>query len=147
MLAYKICEAYIIWRKPITACKTQCQLLSRGWLNSMVSSRYKGRLFHGPWRDPVHMYRNQYMCGAMWDVEHSLAMASYTKRRKWITDAKFAKKKKINKWFEITNKTEDRGQSIPKPTTRGRRLMHEHLFMHLPAWRPPEAVGKQGSCC
>ena len=31
-------------------------------------------------------------------------------------------------------------------SSRGRRLMHEHLFLHLPAWRPPEAVGKQGSC-
>ena len=30
--------------------------------------------------------------------------------------------------------------------SRGRRLVHEHVFMHLPAWGPPEAVGKQGSC-
>ena len=30
--------------------------------------------------------------------------------------------------------------------SRGRRLMHEHVFMHLPAWGPPEAVGKQSSC-
>ena len=46
-----------------------------GW-TPMVSPRYKGKLFHGPWRDPVRMHRNQYMCGAMWDVEHSVAMAS-----------------------------------------------------------------------
>ena len=23
---------------------------------------------------PVRVYKNQYMCGTMWDVEHSLAM-------------------------------------------------------------------------
>ena len=31
------------------------------------------------------------------------------------------------------------------PLTRGLRLIHKHMFMHFPAWRPPEAVGKQGS--
>ena len=25
---------------------------------------------------PVRIHGNQYICGAMWDVEHSLAMAS-----------------------------------------------------------------------
>ena len=79
----------------------------------MVSPRYKGRLFHGPWRDSVHFHGNQYMCGAVWDVEHSLAMASQNiyktmqmneRRKVW----------KKNNWFEIKNKTEDRGQSIPK---------------------------------
>ena len=78
MLAYKIStsEAYMIWRKPIAACKSSANcLVEAGW-TPMVSSRYKGRLFHGPWWDPVRMHRNQYMCGAMWDVEHSVAMAS-----------------------------------------------------------------------
>ena len=53
------------------------------------------------------------MCGAVWDVEHSLAIASQNiyktmqmneRRKVW----------KKNNWFEIKNKTEDRGQSIPK---------------------------------
>ena len=113
MLAYKIstCKAYIIWRKPIKACKIQCQLPSRGWLKLQWS--HQGRLFHGSWRDPVRIHGNQYMCGAMWDVEHSLAKASLNiykttqmneRRRVW---------KKINR-FEIKNNTEDRSQSIPK---------------------------------
>ena len=36
MLTDKIskCEACVIWRKPIAACKIQLQSLSRGWLNS-----------------------------------------------------------------------------------------------------------------
>ena len=76
MLAYKIstCKAYIIWRKPIKACKIQCQLPSGGWLKLQWS--HQGRLFHGSWWDPFRIHGNQYMCGAMWDVEHSLAKAS-----------------------------------------------------------------------
>ena len=41
---------------------------------------------------------------------------------------------------------------LPKPKNAGiniitlPRLMHKNVFMHLPAWRPPEAVPKQGSC-
>ena len=42
----------------------------------MVSPRYKTRLFHGPWRDPVRVHRNQHIWGAMWDMEHSPAMVS-----------------------------------------------------------------------
>ena len=82
-------EAYIIWQKPITACKIQCQLPSRGWLKL-------------PWS----------MCVAMWDVEHSLAMASLNIYKTTLMN-EMQSLKKYN-WFEIENKTEDRGQSIPK---------------------------------
>ena len=42
----------------------------------MVSPRYRTRLFHAPWRDPVHVHIRISMCGTMWDVEHSPAMVS-----------------------------------------------------------------------
>ena len=79
----------------------------------MVSPRYKSRLFHGPWRDPVRMHRNQYMCGAMWDVEHSVAMASLDIYKTTQMNKRCKVWEKKN-WFQIKNKTEHRGQSIPK---------------------------------
>ena len=42
----------------------------------MVPPRYKTRLCHGPWCDPVPVHENPYMCGATWNVEHSLVMVS-----------------------------------------------------------------------
>ena len=52
------------------------------------------------------------MCGAMWDVEHSLAMASLNiYKTAQMNETQSLEK---NDWFEIKNKTEDRGQSIPK---------------------------------
>ena len=72
----------------------------------IVSPRYKGRLFHGSWRDPVHIHGNQYIYGAMWDVEHSLPVASLNiyktmqingRRKVWkkITGLKLKIKSKI----------------------------------------------------
>ena len=74
----KFRQAKRIWygenQQQLVKSSAKCRV-EAGW-TLMVSPRYKGRLFHGPWRDPVRMHRNQYMCGAMWDVEHSVAMAS-----------------------------------------------------------------------
>ena len=36
----------------------------------------KPRLFHGPWRDPARVHKNHFLCGAMWDMEGSMAMVS-----------------------------------------------------------------------
>ena len=71
MLAYKIavCEVGIIWRKPIRACKIQCQSMAH-WA-PMVLSRYKTRLCHGPWRDSVCVHENRYICVVpcgMWNI-------------------------------------------------------------------------------
>ena len=74
----KFRQAKCIWygenQQQLVKSSANCRVQA-GW-TPMVSPRYKGRLFHGQWRNPVHMHRNQYMWGAMWDVEHSLAMAS-----------------------------------------------------------------------
>ena len=56
------------WHRPIAK--------STAHWSPMVPPIYKARLCHGPWRDPVRAHDNPYMCGAMWNVEHSLAMVS-----------------------------------------------------------------------
>ena len=115
MLAYKIstCEAYIIWRKLITACKIRCQLPSRGWLKLQWSHQdIKVDCFtdHG---GTLSAFMGISICAVqcgMWNSHWRWSHWIYTKRRKWMRDTKFGK----NNWFEIKNKTEDRGQSIPK---------------------------------
>ena len=66
----------------------QAILNETGW-TAMISSR----LFHGLRRDPVRVHRNQYMCGVMWDVEHSLAMVELNiyKTTQIIRNAKFGR--------------------------------------------------------
>ena len=83
-----------------------------GW-TPMVSPRYNGRLLHSPWWDSVRMHRNQYTCGAMWDMEHLVAMASMNIYK----TTQINKRRKVCKNITISklkNKTEDRGQSIPQ---------------------------------
>ena len=52
------------------------------------------------------------MCVAMWDVEHSLAMASLDIYK--TTQMNEMQSLKKYNWFEIKNKTEDRGHWIQK---------------------------------
>ena len=104
----------MIWRKRIAACKIQCQLPSRAWLKLQWSHQdIKVILFHGPRRDPVRIYGNQYMCGAMWGVERSLAMVSLNIYK----TTQMNERRKV--WKKITGlkfkiQTENRGQSISK---------------------------------
>ena len=60
-------------------------------------------------------YKNPYVCSAMWNVEHSLAMVLLNiykpMQNEWETQSLVEKNR-----FEIKNETEDQSQSIPKST-------------------------------
>ena len=78
MLAHKCWHARCIWygENRLHLVKSSAnRRVEAGWTSS-VSQTYKSRMFHSVWRDPVRVHRKQDTCGAIWDVEHILAMVS-----------------------------------------------------------------------
>ena len=73
---------------------------------------HKPRLCHGPWRKHGPVHDNPYMCGAIWNVEHSLAMVLLNIYNP--THMNETQNLVENNRFEIKNETENQAQSIPK---------------------------------
>ena len=102
MLAYKIasCEVCIKWRKPIGACKIQCQSPSRRlielrWSNQEM--KVDCSTVHGGTHVHIRIPTCAVPCG-MWSIHWRWSHLLYTNRRKWIRDAKFGRKTQFWNW-------------------------------------------------
>ena len=140
------CTYYYLW-----LCICLYVFISMAWrviAKAPVHSRTRPRMYAYVWvRICVCFYSFELVCFIYMKSDNSssswyVICCTYT--RLWI---KFILSYLIHLWTEscplyIFHHT----SQIHFIFTRGRRLMHEHVLMHLPAWWPCEAVGKQASC-
>ena len=78
-----------------------------GW-TPMVSPRYKTRLFHGPWCDPVRVHIRICICAVGCRTLAGDGLTEYIQSD--ANEETFGRKRK----FEIKNETDDQGQSSLK---------------------------------